>query len=147
MLIVSAEQMFAVLLGPAAVMPAAAAPILVALLIANLVQMVAHSLLVHTGFFKQIAKLGIVIAATMTTTTILAIMSGADIVGIPESLYRHLQLRRADLGRVSAARSDPYRQGIAASRAIHRTTAASGLIVCADRLGSPVGNDIASGSK
>ncbi len=81
MLIISADRMFAVLLGPAAVMPHAAAPILVVLLIANLTQMVSHSLLVHTGFFKQIAKLGIVIAATMTTTTVLAIAVGADIVG------------------------------------------------------------------
>ena len=81
MLLVSADWMFAALLGPAAVMPAAATPILVAMLLANLTQMVAHSLLVHTGFFKQIAKLGLVIAAAMTAATAVAVASGTDIVG------------------------------------------------------------------
>ncbi len=80
-LVVSAERIFALLLGPAAIMPAAASPILVVLLFANLTQMVSHSLLVHSGFFKEVAKLGIVIAVAMTAATAFALWTGADIVG------------------------------------------------------------------
>jgi O-antigen/teichoic acid export membrane protein len=80
-LIVSADRLFALLLGPIAIMPAEAAPILVALLIANLMQMVSHSLLVHSGFFKEIAKLGIATALAMMATAALAIWAGVDIIG------------------------------------------------------------------
>jgi O-antigen/teichoic acid export membrane protein len=68
-LMVSAHWIFAFLLGPAAVMPAEAAPILVVLLFANLTQMVSHSLLVHSGFFKEVAKLGVITAVAMTAAT------------------------------------------------------------------------------
>src|SRR5262249_32645537 len=45
-LLFAGDKLFAWLLGPAAVMPAAATPIIIALLFANLAQMVAQSLLV-----------------------------------------------------------------------------------------------------
>jgi O-antigen/teichoic acid export membrane protein len=80
-LMVSAHWIFAFLLGPAAVMPAEAAPILVVLLFANLTQMVSHSLLVHSGFFKEVAKLGVITAVAMTAATAFGLWTGADIVG------------------------------------------------------------------
>jgi O-antigen/teichoic acid export membrane protein len=80
-LIVSANKIFGLLLGPAATMPAEVAPILVVLLIANLTQMVSHSLLVHSGFFKEVGKLGTIIAVAMTATTAFALWVGIDIIG------------------------------------------------------------------
>lgn len=81
LLMVSADTMFAVLLGPAAVMPQEATLVLIALLLATLVQMVSHSLLVHSGFFKEVAALGIAIAVAMTAVTALAIAIGIDVIG------------------------------------------------------------------
>jgi hypothetical protein len=78
---VSANKIFGLLLGPAATMPAEVAPILVVLLIANLTQMVSHSLLVHSGFFKEVGKLGTIIAVAMTATTAFALWVGIDIIG------------------------------------------------------------------
>ncbi|MFZ0845293.1 MAG: hypothetical protein WAM62_05825 [Pseudolabrys sp.] len=80
-LMVSADRIFSLLLGHVAVMPAAVAPILVVLLFANLTQMVSHSLLVHSGFFKEVAKLGVTIAVALTATSAFAIWAGTDIIG------------------------------------------------------------------
>ena len=80
-LMVSAQWIFAFLLGPAAIMPADTASVLVVLLFANLTQMVSHSLLVHSGFFKEVAKLGVLTAVALTATTALALWVGTDIVG------------------------------------------------------------------
>jgi len=73
------KQLFAFLLGPAAVMPDVV-PILIVLLIANMVQMVALSLLVHTGFFKEIARAAPVIVVAMTLGTLFAFFAKVDIV-------------------------------------------------------------------
>ena len=47
-------------------MPPATTPILIVLLIANLTQMVTHSVLVHTGFFREVARIGMGVVAAMT---------------------------------------------------------------------------------
>lgn len=78
-LLFAGQQLFAFLLGPSAVMPPIV-PLLILLLVANMVQMVALSLLVHTGFFKDIAKAGPVVAAAITLGMLFAYLTKADIV-------------------------------------------------------------------
>lgn len=79
-LIFGAEKLFHILLGNAATMPSAAAPLLVVLLIANLTQMVTHSVLVHNGYFRDVARIGIGVAAAMTGVGAYAIFAHIDIV-------------------------------------------------------------------
>lgn len=79
-LILAAAKVFAVLLGPAAVMPPAATPVLVMLLFGNLAQMVSHSVLVHTGFFKDVARISFGVAAALTAVAALAVWAHFDIV-------------------------------------------------------------------
>jgi hypothetical protein len=43
--------------------------------------MVSHSLLVHSGFFKEVAKLGVTIAVALTATSAFALWAGTDIIG------------------------------------------------------------------
>lgn len=78
-LCVAGERLFALLLGPAAVMPNVA-PVLILLLFANMIQMVALSLLVHTGFFKEISQASPFIAVAMTLGTLFAFLSQASIL-------------------------------------------------------------------
>ena len=78
-LLIAGKQLFALLLGPAAVMPDVV-PILIVLLIANMVQMVALSLLVHTGFFKEIAQTSPVIVVAMTLGALFAFVAKVSIV-------------------------------------------------------------------
>ncbi len=71
------DRVFALLLGPAATVPAAVTPVLIVLLIANMIQNVASCLLQHTGFFREIAR-----AATfMAAMTAMVYVAHADIVG------------------------------------------------------------------
>jgi O-antigen/teichoic acid export membrane protein len=77
----ASERLFAFLLGPAAIMPAALAPVLVALLLANLAQTVANSLLLHTGYFRQLALIAAGMALAMTLMTAAALALRFDIVG------------------------------------------------------------------
>ncbi len=79
-LIFGADRLFGFLLGNAATMPAAATPILLVLLAANLAQMVANSVLVHNGYFKEVARLGVAISAAMTAVATVAIIGHLDIV-------------------------------------------------------------------
>jgi len=79
-LIFAGEKLFAVLLGPAATMPPATTPILVMLLTGNLAQMVSHSVLVHTGFFKEVARISFSLVAAMTGIAALTIWAHLDIV-------------------------------------------------------------------
>jgi hypothetical protein len=65
-LLLAGDRLFSLLLGPAAVMPHAIVPILVVLVLANLAQTVANFLLVHTGFFGEIARAAALEAAAMT---------------------------------------------------------------------------------
>ncbi len=79
-LLFGADRLFAFLLGSAATMPKAATPILIVLLIANLTQMVAHSVLVHNGFFREVARLGIGVSTAMTAVAAFAVIGHLDIV-------------------------------------------------------------------
>lgn len=72
---------FAFLLGPAATMPAALTPVLIVLLVANLFQTVSNSLLLHTGFFRQLAFIAAGTALAMTVMTGIAVMMRLDIAG------------------------------------------------------------------
>jgi O-antigen/teichoic acid export membrane protein len=80
-LIVAGDRIFALLLGHAASVPAAATPILVVLLIANLAQNVASCLLLHTGFFRELARVVTVMVGAMAIMTAIVIAAGAGIVG------------------------------------------------------------------
>ena len=81
LLVFAAEPMFAILLGPAATMPPAVSWILIILLVANLVQTVSNFLLVHTGFFKVIARLALAVSAAMTVATAIALVARLDFLG------------------------------------------------------------------
>ncbi len=80
-LIVAAQPLFVFLLRSAATVPAAITPILVVLLLANLVQMVAQSLLLHTGYFREIGRISFAVAVAMTVATACAVAAGFGIVG------------------------------------------------------------------
>jgi O-antigen/teichoic acid export membrane protein len=81
LLIFAAQPLFAFLLRSAATVPAPIAAILVVLLLAGLVHMVSQSLLQHTGFFREIARIGVAVAVAMIAATGLAILAKFDIVG------------------------------------------------------------------
>jgi O-antigen/teichoic acid export membrane protein len=81
LLLFAGDRLFALLLGHAATVPPMATKLLVVLLIANLAQNVASNLLLHTGFFREIARIATILAAAMAAMTIVAIAAGAGIVG------------------------------------------------------------------
>jgi O-antigen/teichoic acid export membrane protein len=81
LLIFAAQPLFSFLLHAAATVPPAVAPILVVLVLASLVQMVSQSLLQYTGFFREIARIGFVVAATMVVATVVTILAKFGIVG------------------------------------------------------------------
>jgi O-antigen/teichoic acid export membrane protein len=84
-LFLAADKFFAFLLGNAATMPPATTPILIVLLIANLTQMVTYSVLVHNGFFKEMARIGMGLAAAMTCLAVFAVFVRLDIVQFLEA--------------------------------------------------------------
>jgi hypothetical protein len=61
-------------------MPPQTTPILIVLITANLAQMVANSVLVHNGFFKEVARMGVGVAAAMTGFGAFALLTHPDIV-------------------------------------------------------------------
>lgn len=77
----ASDRLFAFLLGPAAVMPAALTPVLIALLMANMAQTVSNSLLLHTGYFRQLAFIAAGMALAMTLMTAIAVTLRLDITG------------------------------------------------------------------
>jgi len=81
LLIFAAQPLFSFLLRSAATVPHPISSILVVLLLANLVHMVSQSLLQHTGFFREIARIGVIVAAGMVAATALAVLGGLNIVG------------------------------------------------------------------
>jgi len=81
----AADKLFAVLLGNAATMPPATTPILIVLLIANLTQMVTHSVLVHNGYFREVARIGMSVVAAMTGVGALTVLAHLDIVQFLEA--------------------------------------------------------------
>ena len=81
LLLFAGDRLFALLLGHAATVPPAATPILVVLLLANLAQNVASSLLLHTGFFHEIARVASTLVAAMAAMTAFVLLGGYDVVG------------------------------------------------------------------
>ncbi len=79
-LIFGADRLFAMLLGHAATMPPAMTPVMIALLLANLSQMVTQSVLVHNGYFKEVGRIGLGMVAAMTGVGGYAILAHLDIV-------------------------------------------------------------------
>src|SRR6185437_5470611 len=79
-LLVAGDRLFALLLGHAATVPPAVTLILVVLLLANLAQNVANSLLLHIGFFREIARVASILVAAMTAMTVIVLLSGLNIV-------------------------------------------------------------------
>lgn len=75
------EPMFRILLGDSAVMPQPIVHLMIVLLIANLIQTVSNFLLIHTGYFKVIARLSILVSLAATFATAFAIVAGADLTG------------------------------------------------------------------
>ncbi len=84
-LIVAADKLFATLLGNAATMPPATTPILIVLLIANLTQMVAHSVLVHNGYFREVARIGMGVVVAMTGVGACTVFAHLDFVQFLEA--------------------------------------------------------------
>jgi O-antigen/teichoic acid export membrane protein len=84
-LILGADKLFAILLGNAATMPPATTPILIVLLIANLTQMVTHSVLVHNGYFREVARIGMGVVVAMTGLGALTVLAHFDIVQFLEA--------------------------------------------------------------
>ncbi|MGC1695803.1 MAG: hypothetical protein WA743_11085, partial [Pseudolabrys sp.] len=84
-LIFGADKLFHILLGNAATMPPATTPILIVLMIANLAQMVANSVLVHNGYFREVARIGMGLAAAMTAVGAYAVLTHLDIVQFLEA--------------------------------------------------------------
>lgn len=90
LLLFAARQLFAFLLGHAATVPPTVAPILIVMLLANLVQMVAQSLLLHSGFFREISRIGAGVAAAMIIATAIAVAAKLDVVqflGVYAAVY------------------------------------------------------------
>ncbi|MCX7297272.1 MAG: hypothetical protein NTU64_10420 [Hyphomicrobiales bacterium] len=75
------DRVFALLLGPAAIVPASVTPILIVLLVANMIQNVASCLLQHTGFFREIARVATFMVVAMAAMTAVVYIAHADIVG------------------------------------------------------------------
>jgi O-antigen/teichoic acid export membrane protein len=80
LLIFAGKQMFALLLGPAATMPAAATPVIVGLLLASMMQLVTHSVLVHTGFFKEVARIGMLMVVAQIAAAAIVVLERLDII-------------------------------------------------------------------
>jgi hypothetical protein len=81
LLLFAGDRLFALLLGQAATVPPVVTLVLVALLIANLAQNVASCLLLHTGFFGEVARVASFIAMAMAAMTSVVILAGLDFVG------------------------------------------------------------------
>jgi O-antigen/teichoic acid export membrane protein len=81
LLLMAGDRLFALLLGHAATIPPQATLILVVLLLANLAQNVASNLLLHTGFFREIARVASFLVVAMAAMTGIVLATGVDIVG------------------------------------------------------------------
>ena len=75
------DRLFALLLGHVVTIPPMATKLLVLLLTANLAQNVASNLLLHTGFFREIARIATFLIVAMAAMTLVAIGAGAGIAG------------------------------------------------------------------
>jgi O-antigen/teichoic acid export membrane protein len=81
LLLFAGDRLFTLLLGHAATVPRAAVLILVVMLLANLAQNVASNLLLHTGFFRDIARIATMMVILMAATTAAVVLAGVGIVG------------------------------------------------------------------
>lgn len=79
------DKVFALLLGQSATMPAASAPILAAMLGSVMAQIVANSMLVHNGYFRDVARIGTGLVAAMTALAGFALIVHLDIVNFLEA--------------------------------------------------------------
>jgi hypothetical protein len=79
-LIFAADKLFAFLLGPAATMPPQTTTILIILLLAGLAQLVSQSVLVHAGFFKDVARVSFSVAAAMLGLGVVTTLAHLNIV-------------------------------------------------------------------
>ncbi len=79
--LLAGDRVFALLLGHAATIPHMAMAILVVLLLANLAQNVASNLLLHTGFFRELARVASMMVAAMALMSAIVIACGADVLG------------------------------------------------------------------
>jgi O-antigen/teichoic acid export membrane protein len=80
-LIFAGGPLFHFLLRSAATVPPQITPILVALLLINVVQIVSETLLQHTGYFRNLARVGALVAVMMIAATALSVLAKFDIVG------------------------------------------------------------------
>ena len=106
-LLAAGDQLFALLLGHAATVPREAVFILVVLLLANMAQNVASNLLLHTGFFREIARVASFLVAAMAAMTGIVLSAGLDITGFLAA-YAAVYVAGAALYLVYGARS-PFR--------------------------------------
>ena len=131
-LIFGADKLFHFLLGNAATMPPATTPILIVLLIANLTQMVTHSVLVHNGYFREVARIGMGVVAAMTGVGVYAVARTHRYRAIPRTLCGGLHLRRGCRGGADDPRADPARPS---GRGAAGSGAALAAALCPQRAG------------
>lgn len=81
LLVFTGGPLFTFLLRSAATVPHAIVPILAALLLVSVLQIVSEALLQYTGFFRSLAYNGAVVALAMVAATLLAVVAGFDLVG------------------------------------------------------------------
>lgn len=81
LLLVAGDRLFAILLGNAATIPHEVTLILVVLLLANLAQNVANNLLLHLGFFHEIARVATFLVIAMAAMTAIVVGAGLGITG------------------------------------------------------------------
>jgi O-antigen/teichoic acid export membrane protein len=81
LLIFAGGPLFIFLLHAAATVPAGIVPILVALLLASILQIVSEALLQYSGFFRSLAFNGVAVVAGMLLITALSAVAKFDIVG------------------------------------------------------------------
>jgi O-antigen/teichoic acid export membrane protein len=80
LLIFAGGPLFAFLLRAAATVPAGVVPILVALLLASILQIVAEALLQYSGYFRSLAYNGAAVVVAMIVITALSAVAKFDIV-------------------------------------------------------------------
>jgi O-antigen/teichoic acid export membrane protein len=80
-LIFAGGPLFRFLLRSAATVPPQIALILVVLLLANVLHIVAEALLQHTGYFRNLARINVLLAVMMVAATGLSVVAGFGIVG------------------------------------------------------------------
>ncbi len=81
-LLVDANRVFSLLLGPAATMPPTVTPILLVLLAAGVGKSAPNILMQHTGYFREIARLSVINASVMTLAIGIGVLAHLDVTGL-----------------------------------------------------------------